>query len=81
MQGERRPASRPQPLPPPRPPPSPPAAPAAPPLPPPLTACGAATAPPQDGVTALMWAAYNGKLDCLEHLIAKGANLEATDPV
>ena len=30
---------------------------------------------------ALMHAAINGKLDCLEHLIAKGANLEATNYV
>ena len=30
---------------------------------------------------ALMHAAINGKLDCLEHLIAKGANLEAKDDV
>ena len=28
-----------------------------------------------------MRAAYKGNLDCLEHLIAKGANLEATDNV
>ena len=45
--------------------------------PPPLTACGAAAAPPQDGITALMWAAIKGKLDCLEHLIAKRANPNA----
>ena len=59
----------------PRPPPSPPAAPAAPPSPPPLTACGAAAAPPQNnyGYTALMYAAREGKLDCLEHLAAKSA--------
>ena len=63
--------------------PSPPAAPAAPPSPPPLTACGAAAAPPQNGWTALMHAAAKGKLDCFEHLVAKGANLEleATDKV
>ena len=65
----------------PRPPPTPPAAPAAPPSPPPLTACGAAAAPPQNGETALMFAAKNGKLDCLEHLVAKGANLNAQDYV
>ena len=65
----------------PRPPPSPPAAPAAPPSPPPLTACCAAAAPPQNGYTALIWAAGYGKLDCLEHLITKGANLEATNNV
>ena len=59
----------------PRPSPSPPAAPAAPPSPPPLTACGAAAAPPQNnyGYTALMYAAREGKLDCLEHLAAKSA--------
>ena len=59
----------------PRPPDSPPAAPAAPPSPPPLTACGAAAAPPQNnyGYTALMYAAREGKLDCLEHLAAKSA--------
>ena len=28
-----------------------------------------------------MRAAFQGKLDCLEHLVAKGANLEATDKV
>ena len=28
-----------------------------------------------------MYAAYGGKLDCLDHLIARGANLEATGPV
>ena len=28
-----------------------------------------------------MYAAIYGKLDCLEHLVAKGANLEATDKV
>ena len=28
-----------------------------------------------------MFAAKNGKLDCLEHLVAKGANLQATDEV
>ena len=28
-----------------------------------------------------MYAAIYGKLDCLEHLVAKGANLEAKDPV
>ena len=65
----------------PRPPPSPPAAPAAPPSSPPLTACGAATAPPQEGDTALTGATLGGNLDCLEHLIAKGANLEATTMV
>ena len=65
----------------PRPPPSPPAAPAAPPSPPPLTACGAAAAPPQHGYTALMWAAVRGNLDCLEHLIAKGANLNVQNMV
>lgn len=36
-----------------------------------------AAAPPQDGYTALMWAAQFGKLDCLKYLTAKGANLEA----
>ena len=68
-----------------RPPPSPPVAPAvhALPSPPQLTACmcGAAASPLQDGHMALMHAAINGKLDCLEHLIAKGANLEATNEV
>ena len=44
---------------------------------PPLTACGAAAAPPQNSFTALMCAAANGKFDCLEYLIAKGANLYA----
>jgi len=63
------------------PPPSPPAAPAAPPSPPPLTACGAAAAPPQDGFTALMLAAGCGELGCLEHLVAKGANLNAQNKV
>ena len=57
------------------PPPSPPATPAAPPSPSPLTACGAAAAPPQGGGQALMFAAQNGKLDCVEHLIGKGAKL------
>jgi len=52
-----------------------PPAPAAPPSPPPLTACGAAAAPPQDGDTALICAAIRGELDCLEHLVAKGAKL------
>ena len=28
-----------------------------------------------------MYAAYGGKLDCLDHLIARGANLEAKGPV
>ena len=56
--------------------------PAAPPSPPPLTACGAAAAPPQyGGRTALMYVALNGKLDCLEQLIAKGANVNAQDNV
>ena len=31
----------------------------------------------EDGMSALMRAAGHGELDCLEHLIAKGANLEA----
>ena len=35
----------------------------------------------QDGVTALMHAVIFGKLDCLKHLIAKGADLQATDNV
>jgi len=48
-------------------------APAAPPSPPPLTARDAAAAPPQDGNTALMNAAKNGKLDCLEHLTSPRA--------
>ena len=65
----------------PRPSPSPPAAPAAPPSPPPLNACGAAAAPPQMGWTALMKAAINGKLDFLDHLIAKGANVNAQNDV
>ena len=46
-----------------------------------LTACGAAAAPPQDGFTALMHAAQEGELDCLELLIAKGAKLEASSNV
>ena len=65
----------------PRPPPSPPAAAAAPPSQPPLTACGGAAAPPQNGNTALMTAARFGKLDCLDHLLAKGANLNVQDKV
>ena len=40
------------------------------PSPPLLTACGAAAAPPQNGQTALMRAAYMGNLDCLELLVA-----------
>ena len=62
---------------------TPPAAPAcsAPPSPSPLTACGAATAPPQGGVQVLMDAAKNDKLDCLEYLIAKGAKLNAQSNV
>ena len=32
-------------------------------------------------LTALMHAVIFGKLDCLKHLIAKGANLQATDNV
>ena len=28
-----------------------------------------------------MWAAANGKLDCLKHLIAKGADVNAADKV
>ena len=32
-------------------------------------------------MTALMWAARDGKLDCLELLIAKGAKLDATTNV
>ena len=43
--------------------------------------CGAAAAPPQYGITALMNAARYGKLGCLDHLIAKGAKLEATNQV
>jgi hypothetical protein len=46
--------------------------------------CGAAAAPPQfgnEGNTALMEAAVRGSLDCLQHLITKGANLETTDRV
>ena len=54
---------------------------AAPPSPPPLTACGAAAAPPQNSWTAIMWAAGKDKLDCLDHLIAKGANLNAQNIV
>ena len=46
-----------------------------------LTARGAATAPPQYGYTALMDAANQGQIDCLEHLIAKGANLNAQNDV
>ena len=75
------PPARPQPPPPltlrPRRPPPP----AAPPSPPPLTACGAAAVPPQDRATALIKAADNGKLGCLEHLIAKGANLNVQNKV
>ena len=75
-------ASRPKPTPcAPLPLPSPPAASAAPPSPPPLTACGATTAPPQGGSTALMKAAYGGNLDCLEHLVSKGANLNVQNNV
>ena len=55
--------------------------PAVPPSPPPLTACGATAAPPQTGRTALICAAHDGKLDCLDHLIAKGANLNAQSMV
>ena len=51
------------------------------PSPPPLTACGAAAVPPQSSSTALMHAAGNGNLDCLEHLIAKGANVNAQSGV
>ena len=85
MRGERGPASRVPPPCTPRPLPC-----VAPRSPPPLTPCGAATAPPQDGGTALMFAADSilwgsehdhGKLGCLEHLIANGAELEATDKV
>ena len=36
------------------------------------------SAPPQYGDTALTTAARRGNLDCLKHLIAKGANLETT---
>ena len=66
-----------------RPPASPPAAPAAPPSPPPLTACGAAAAPPQNnyGYTALMYAAREGKLDCLEVLADKSVNVNVRDNV
>ena len=32
-------------------------------------------------MTALMEAAENGELDCLEHLIAKGANLNTQNDV
>ena len=75
------PPARPQPPPPlalrPRRPPPP----AAPPSPPPLTACGAAAAPPQGGNTALSGAAVMGRLGCLDHLIAKGANLNVQDNV
>ena len=79
--GEHRPASRHHP-----PAPSPSALAARRPCYPALTAaadrvCGAAAAPPQNGGTALIWAAMRGKLDCLEHLITKGANLEATNKV
>ena len=65
----------------PRPPPSPPAVPAAPPSPPPLTVCCAAAAPTQDGYTALMLAAVEGEFGCLEHLVTKGANLQAKNRV
>ena len=56
-------------------------APAAPPFPPPLIACGAAAVPPQYGKTALMYAAREGKLECLEHLTAKSANVNVRDNV
>ena len=36
---------------------------------------------PQMGFTAHMWAATNGRLDCLNYLIAKGANLNAQDNI
>ena len=50
-------------------------------MPPTLTARVAVAAPPQAGSTALMYAAHNGKLDCLDLLITRGANLEAKGPV
>ena len=37
--------------------------------------------PPKGGWTALMGAAINGKLDCLDHLIAMGANVNAQNEV
>ena len=43
--------------------------------------CPAGAAAPLRCHAALMFAAATGKLDCVEHLIAKGANLEATDDV
>ena len=43
--------------------------------------CAAAAAPPQIGWTALGHAALWGRLDCLEHLVAKGANVNFTDNV
>ena len=32
-------------------------------------------------MTALIWAAIKGKLGCLEHLVAKGANVHAQTKV
>ena len=78
-----RPAAPPDPFAP-RSPPSPPATPAAPHprrSPPTTTACAVTAAPSQAGNTALMLAAGNGKLDCLELLIAKGADLNALSKV
>jgi len=43
--------------------------------------CAAAVAPAQMGVTALCYATIHGELDCLERLIAKRANVNATDEV
>ena len=50
-------------------------------LPPTLNARATVAAPPQAGSTALMYAARNGKLDCLDLLITRGANLETKGPV